>query len=233
MDYIDYLKNRYDEKTFSRKQDYIRHNFSKFISKKNNLKVLEIWPWMWEFVDYMNKCWVEDITLVDNDESILNHNIGLYKIKKTILLNDSITELKEELENYDLIFLTQVFEHVPVNQQNGLLAFLFSLLNEGWHVIITVPNANNFLSLVERYSDFTHTCLFTSNSLIQLSENIGVTPKNIILQGYRIPPYELINFVRIILQKILHLLILCIYIINWWVYWKILTPNISLIIRKD
>jgi len=52
------------------------------------------------------------------------------------------------------------------------------------------------------------------------------------LQSFSIPPSSLLNFLRRILQSLLHLFFKLIYIINGGVYPRILTTNISLIIEK-
>lgn len=233
MWYIEHLNSHSDNKTLKRKQGYIKYNFGKYIPEAKDLKLLEIWPWLGEFVSYLKNRWIDDITIVDNDQSILDYNIQKFHIKKVFLLENSIKELENKLETYDIIFLTQVLEHVPIDLQKELISSLYSLLNHNWKIIITVPNWNNFLSITERYWDITHTCMFTPTSLIQLCQFCWIKGNNIHINGYNIPPYSAVNLFRIFFQKILHAIILLIYVTNGWIFSTILTPNISLIITKD
>ncbi len=52
------------------------------------------------------------------------------------------------------------------------------------------------------------------------------------VKGYEIPPYSLINVIRIFFQKLLHFVILIMSMMNGGSYSKMLTPNITLIVRK-
>ncbi|MDD2487247.1 MAG: class I SAM-dependent methyltransferase [Candidatus Gracilibacteria bacterium] len=230
--YYQTLLQQYDPKTFKRKQDYFEYNYSKQINFRRDMKVLEFGPGIGEFVDYLNKKGVEDITVVDNDDSILDNISDKYKISKKLRLISGIDDIKEGLLKYDLIVLTQVLEHIPVNVQEDFLRYLYSILNIDGKIIITVPNANNFIGVTERYWDFTHMISYTSNSLIQLCQKAGVKRSEINLRPYSIPPYEIINIPRIMLQKILYFVIYGIYMINGGIYSNILTPNITCVIKK-
>jgi len=232
--YTEYLLNMYNKKTFNRKLWYIKYNFWKYINNWDS--ILEIWPWLWEFLHYcISDKRVQDVTIVDNDESVLNYCKSLYKWKdiSSYHIENSIEEIDDKLKKYDIIFLNQVLEHIPKNYQIITLKILYKHLNKWWKLIINVPNAWNFLTLTEIYWDITHTSAFTENSLNQLSQKIKSKWDIVTIKWYSIPPYNFINIIRIILQKILHLFQLLMYVFHWWSFSKVLTPNISLIIEKN
>lgn len=231
--YTEYLLSMYDKKTFNRKLWYIKYNFWNYINSWNS--ILEIGPWLWEFLHYcVSKKNISDITIIDNDKSVLNYCKNLIKEKdiKTYHIEKSIEEIDTKLETYDIIFLNQVLEHIPRDYQLPTLKILYNHLEKWGKLIVNVPNAGNFLTLTEIYWDITHTSAFTENSLKQLSQKIINKKDNVIIQWYNIPPYELINIIRIFFQKILHFIQLLCYMAHGWSFTKRLTPNISLIIEK-
>ena len=74
---------------------------------------------------------------------------------------------------------------------------------------------------------------FTSQSLKDLVMGSGIVNYNLEIRGYSIPPYSLINLIRILLQKILHLILLGLMVVNGGSFFKVMTPNLTLIIEKE
>ena len=140
--------------------------------------------------------------------------------------------MKNRLRQYDLIVLIQVLEHLPSSLYFPVLKKLYSRLKNEGLILIVVPNANNPLGLTERYGDLQHQNAFTEQSLKDLAIGSGISNCGIDIKGYSIPPYSLINVVRIIFQKILHLFLLMIMVINGGTYFKEMSPNITLIIKN-
>jgi len=226
--YLKYLESIQSPSTFKRKIEYLKHNFSKFVT--NNSVVLEIGPGLGEFIFLLNQRHINDIDIIDYDKSVIKHIEKKYKIEHSYNQDISVTKLKRK---YDLIFLLQVLEHIPPKKYPDIIKNLYGSLNQKGKIIITVPNGGNPLGIVERYSDITHYNLFSDNSLIQLPNycNLpdGYQAK---VLPYSIPPSNILNIFRIVLQKILHNLINLTVIINDGVYSHILTPNITCIITK-
>jgi len=231
--YLSYFKELYNPRTFKRKMDYIKYNFSPYIKKlsKANIVILEIGPGLGEFVNYLNTNGITNIDVLDIDEDILEHIKSNYKIKHAILSSD-IKRVDRKLRKYDIIFLLQVFEHIPKEQYKTFIQILYKHLKPQGYIIITVPNGGSLLGLSERYNDLQHEVLFTENSLRELPNYCEISNYEIEIKGYRIPPYSLINIIRIMAQKIFHFFLSIIYIVNAGVYLKIYNPNISLIIKK-
>jgi len=223
----------YSPKTFSRKVDYVKYNFSDILRRVNpkNISVLEIGPGMGETAWYLNSLGVRNIDVVDQDRNILGRLKRKAKIRKAFLGKD-MGKLGKSLGSYDLIILIQVLEHMPVSSYKSTLVTLYKHLKRGGNIVIVVPNANNPLGIVERYADLQHYTSFTEQSLKDVIGISGITDFSIKIRGFEIPPYSLINIVRIVLQKLLHLGILAIMIVNGGSFFRVMTPNITLVIKK-
>lgn len=231
--YVKHLEELSVPATLKRKKDYIDYNLKNYFKKIGfkNIKVLEVGPGLGEFEDYLNERGVFDIDIVDNDKSILDQVCQKYKIKNYYLIKD-ISLIDKKLSTYNFIFLMQVLEHLPADKYAATLQLLYKHLGKGGFLVMVVPNANNPLGLVERYGDLQHTGSFTEQSLKDLINVAGIKDFFVEIKGYEIPPYDAINILRIILQKILHLILLLIMIINGGIFFKTMTPNIALIIKK-
>jgi len=192
---------------------------------------LEIGPGVGELEDYLNEKGLRNIDIADNDQGVLDYVSSKYKVKNIYLIN-STSSLDKKLKNYDLIVLIQVLEHLPNNTYAAALASLYKHLKPGGILIIAVPNAGNPLGLTERYGDLQHTISFTEQSLKDLLSVSGIENYEYRISGYEIPPYSLLNVARIILQKILHTFLLILMIINGGVFFRIMTPNIMMVISK-
>ncbi len=230
--YSNYLQSMYSEKTFNRKLDYIKYNFWSFFDEKTK-NILEIWPWLWEFIVFSKSNKLDNITIIDNDESVLEYCNKKHKITESFLIKNSIKEIDNSLKKYDIIFMNQILEHITKSEQIETLKILYKHLNIWWKLIINVPNAGNYLTMTEIYADITHTTAFTDNSLKEIAMQISDQKDKITIKSYKIPPYNWINIIRIVLQKILHSIQLLMYIAHGWSFSKILTPNISLIIQRN
>ena len=222
-----------NQKTSRRKKDYIDFNLKEYFKDLDlkSIKVLEVGPGMGEFEDYLNEREIVDIDIVDNDSSILNYVFKKNKIRKKYLTKD-ILLIANNLRNYNFIFLMQVLEHIPKDKYHKVIKLLYAHLEKGGYLIIVVPNANNPLGLIERYGDLQHTGSFTEQSLKDLTSLSGIKNYEMEIRGYEIPPYDPLNILRIVLQKILHAILLGLMVINGGIYFKTMTPNIMLAIRK-
>ena len=231
--YLDYLDKNYSKKTFSRKVNYIKYNFQKYLTFENieEVRILEIGAGLGENIKYFNDRGFTNIDIIDNDQSVLNNISKSYKIQRALFC-EQLDKLESLLDKYDAVIATQVMEHIPRNEQMLFVNTLYKSLKAGGYIIITVPNMANPFTLYERYGDLTHETAFTDNSLRQLCLNCNIPLSKVKIQGFQIPPYSLLNVIRIFFQKVLHGIILLLSIINAGGYSKKLTPNITLVIKK-
>ncbi len=234
MSYLTQLQAIGNAKTLTRKKEYISYNFGKDIDhrlKKKMSSVLEIGPGFGDFVEYVAEKKVKNIDIVDNDKSLTQFIQKKYKTRHVFLTN-KLQSLKRKLDHYDVIMMTQVLEHIPKKAHVSVIRTLVGHLKKNGLLIITVPNIGNPLAIFERYYDYTHELAFTEHSLEQMIDFCGLKHIQIRVQPFNIPPYSLVNIIRIVLQKTLHVLFKLFYIVNGGVYPHILTTNITLLIEK-
>jgi SAM-dependent methyltransferase len=224
----------YTPKTFGRKVDYVKYNFSDVLVnvKSRDFSVLEIGPGMGESIWYLNSQGIRNIDIVDNDREILAYLSKKFKINK-VILNRDLGKLDKVLGDYDLIIMVQVLEHIPPSNYKNAIPTLYRHLKKGGTIVLVVPNANNPLGIVERYADLQHYTSFTEQSLRDVISGSGIKRFTFKIRGFEIPPYSLLNIIRICLQKLLHLILLATMIVNGGNFFTVMTPNIMLVIKKD
>lgn len=230
--YLQHMEEISNDKSFQRRVKYLQYNYSNKISfLDSNSKVLEIGPGRGELLALLNEKGITNIDIIDNDISVLQYCQKSFKINGTYLSKS--LDISKVLKNkYNLIVLTQVFEHIPKSAYLNWIRSLYSALQVGGNLIITVPNGANPLIGAERYGDLQHENIFTVLSFQELLTFSNLKNYKYLIQGFKIPPSDMLNIVRILLQKILHSIFIILMIINGGVYQKLLTPNITLIITK-
>ena len=90
----------------------------------------------------------------------------------TIICGEAFEYLNQNAEQFDLIILKALLEHLPKNQVIPLLEAIKYSLRPGGIVLIDVPNMDWLAANHERYMDFTHEVGFTRESLAQVMRNV-------------------------------------------------------------
>lgn len=230
--YLTHMEELGQGTAFGRRVDYLNYNFKQYLQGLNShSRVLEIGPGTGELLHLLNGRSIYSIDIIDNDPSILKYCKSKFKIGKAVL-SKSLDISKSISTKYDLIVLTQVFEHIPKTSYQNWLKNLYTALNPGGHIVITVPNGANPLVGTERYGDLQHENIFTIYSFRELMTFTNLKNAQYTIKGFEIPPINLVNIIRIFLQKILHGIFILLMIINGGIYQTLMTPNISLIITK-
>lgn len=231
--YLAHMNNFGEDKAFERRAGYIKYNFRNLLSKlTSKSRILEIGPGKGELLFLLNNNGITNIDIVDNDAAVLSYCKNNYKINKAIITK-TLDISKSLNESYDLIILTQVFEHIPKSSYLNWVRGLYSSLNQGGHIVITVPNGANPLVGTERYGDLQHENIFTIYSFKELMTFSDLKNASYEIKGFEIPPISLVNIIRIILQKLLHYFFILLMVINGAIYQTLMTPNITLIIKKE
>jgi 2-polyprenyl-3-methyl-5-hydroxy-6-metoxy-1,4-benzoquinol methylase len=231
--YLKHIQSTANSKTFSRRVAYLSYNFSFYLNQlSKSSRVLEVGPGKGELLSILNQKNIKNLDIIDNDQAVLDYCQKTYQLKQTTLLktDQSIKYLKNK---YDLIILTQVFEHINKDSYLVWLRGLYKALKPGGHILITVPNGANPLSGTERYGDLQHQNIFTIYSLNELITFANLKNASHKIIGFNIPLTNPINLVRIVLQKILHSIFILLMIINGAIYQTLMAPNITLVIKKN
>jgi len=233
MSYLDYLKSITTKTDFARKEEYVEYNFKRYIpgKKKNQISILEIGPGLGEAISYFNKTGINQIDIVDNSIEVIDYLKNKFLIRNAYYQN--VLSLDQKLGNYDLILLTQVLEHVQKKDSILWLQLLYKHLNKDGTILITVPNMANPLGLYNRYYDFTHETGYTENSLRELVSQSNLENILVEFQEFGIPPSNIINFLRICVQKIFLFFVKIMYMVNGSVIPQFVGPNITLVIKKN
>ncbi len=117
-------------------------------------------------------------------------------------------------ETYDIVFIFDVLEHVPVEDQINFLRHLATLLKPYGHLFVKVPNANALLASRWRYIDWTHHSSFTEASLDFVLLNCGFSEIKYFPDESQIKPnywwIPRISLTRFYLKSIFNWL--------WWLY---------------
>lgn len=231
--YLQHMQQLGQGTAFARRKRYLEYNFSKYLNKLNKAsEILEIGPGTGELLSILNERGINNLDIIDNDQAVLTYCHKEYRLRKAILSKSLDLTKVITKQKYDLIVLTQVFEHIPKSSYQNWIKTLYSSLKPNGVILITVPNGANPLSGTERYGDLQHENMFTIYSFQELMTFAGISSEEYQINGFYIPPDNPLQVVRIILQKILHIFFILLMIINGAIYQTLLTPNISLIISK-
>jgi SAM-dependent methyltransferase len=89
------------------------------------------------------------------------------------LVDDVPNYLSQKKECFDAIFMFDVLEHIPVEDQIGALLSIRAALKTGGVLFVRVPNANSSFAARYRWVDWTHHCSFSEHSLDFILFNAG------------------------------------------------------------
>lgn len=133
------------------------------ISKTNIKNALDIGCGDGVFSKAQSEYGILNCTGIDIDET----QIALAKknFSNCIQVNDSMEYLHENKNQYDLVTLFDVLEHIPKFNQVPTLIKIRESLTENGILVLKVPNANFSFGLRFRYNDWTHECTHTEDSI--------------------------------------------------------------------
>ncbi|MEQ9483395.1 class I SAM-dependent methyltransferase [Coleofasciculus sp. F4-SAH-05] len=170
--HISYLDND-DKLKKNRFIKYARTNYLRHINHldKNSAKILEIGCNRGYLLSALSGFGFSNLYGVDlSPDDVKNAKTLLPNVD--IICIDAYDYLKEYKEEFDLIILKAVLEHIPKNDIIYFLEQIRNSLKHGGLVIIDVPNMDWLFAQHERYMDFTHEVGFTRESLAQIMRNV-------------------------------------------------------------
>lgn len=198
------------------------------IKKKNwDIKVLEIWFWSGKFASFCNKHWF-DYTWIDIDDYFLEKCQKWFPNFK--FLKISFQEYCENHKNeYDIIYLAHVFEHLDEKQRRECIIDIHMMLKSWWKRINLMPNAScSLLSTHLRYGDITHFTIYNYFSFSQLINSFQIFSS--------VNHYNWYVWFSSRLNRILHILCLKItkfyYLCMWITFPEIYTFEFYSVIEK-
>lgn len=140
----------------------------------NTINVLEIWCGQWYFAQYCKEIGIQSYIWYDLDSSIVEFCQKILP-EYNFYSTDIYEHLSQNHDTYDIVFMSHVFEHIPLDQMPTLIPWIYNALKPGWARINIMPNAwSLFMGTYGRYNDLTHIQLYTENSFGQILMQNGI-----------------------------------------------------------
>jgi len=145
--------------------------YSRFLPIDKKSKILDIGCGMGHFLYFLKKMKYENHLGID----ISPEQVAFVKkfVTDKVLLADAFEFLKDVENEYDLIVLNDILEHIPKSRIIDFLMLIRKALKDNGVVFIKTVNAANPFNLRGRYIDFTHEIAFTEHSLMQVLRIAG------------------------------------------------------------
>ncbi|MBN1799629.1 MAG: class I SAM-dependent methyltransferase [Spirochaetales bacterium] len=142
-----------------------------YLPKDRNISICDIGCGSGFFLYYLKQKKYTNICGVD----ISAEQIKQCKSKglQNVHAEDGIKFLKRNKEKFDLIFCSNLLEHLTTEKLYLLLAHVYRALKKNGRALIAVPNATALFSPFLLYIDITHERLFTPISLKQVLSLAG------------------------------------------------------------
>lgn len=164
LDYSIHYENWQTESSLESDIEYYthyleRHNISQ---RPKNSRILEIGCARGTLLLTLKRLGFENLEGVELDDAQANmcKSQGL-KVSQT----SAYEFLQKSLEQYDIIFMLDVLEHMPKPEQMKTLKAIFETLSDDGLLFLSVPNALAPLSHYFEHIDWTHYCAFSPTSL--------------------------------------------------------------------
>jgi 2-polyprenyl-3-methyl-5-hydroxy-6-metoxy-1,4-benzoquinol methylase len=177
----------------------------KYFPADKDAAILEIGPGFGNLIEHLHShCGYRNVNAVDvSPEVVAACNRVLPG--STALAEDTAAFLRERPEEYDLVLMFHVLEHVPKDGVMALLEALRASLKTNGKLIVEVPNiVHPVMGAYNRYHDFTHTIGFTDQSLGFVLRNAGF--REVTVYGCRMPRKNPLRLIQRTAQDIVELL---------------------------
>lgn len=171
MNYNEYNKHysQYHDGTDA-DYDAMYNNYKRFIKRTINdsfdAPILDIGCGIGLFINSLMRIGYKNISGIDISSTQIN--MAKSRGLPCELVESTIEFLNQKPNNFEYIFMIDVFEHIPVNEQIEFMKACRLALKPKGKLVIIAPNANSVFASRYRYIDQTHTCIFTDDSLYSI-----------------------------------------------------------------
>lgn len=142
----------------------------KMYPKNFDAKILEIGSADGVLIEHLLEKGYINVKGVELDKSLVEQ---CQKKGLNVQLADAVEYLSKTNEKFDAIFFFDVLEHIQKEKQLDFLRKIKEHLTSEGFIGFSVPNALTPISGHFRYSDWTHTCSFTEQSVNFVLKNSG------------------------------------------------------------
>jgi len=180
-------------------------NHGRHFPADTSASILEIGPGFGALMaELRNCCGYQNVKAIDvSPEVVETCNQALPG--STTLTGDTTGFLQQHPEEFHLILMLHVLEHVPKDDIIALLKAAHDALKKGGKLVVEVPNiAHPITGAYNRYHDFTHTVGFMDQSLAFVLRNSGF--QDVIVYGCKTHRKNPARFVQRALQDTIEFL---------------------------
>ena len=199
VQYDQYLSDYYGHVSTSAGLDWnavaaLAHHGSHFPADKR-AAILEIGPGFGTMLHCLHeRCGFQNVRAIDVSPEAVNACNRILP-GSTELIPDTAGYLEKHREEFDLVVMLHVLEHVPKAEVLPLVRAIHGALKAGGKFIVEVPNiAHPIAGAKNRYEDFTHTVGFTDQSLAFVLRNSGFA--DVAVYGCKIPRKSLARLIQ-------------------------------------
>ncbi|MCK4529409.1 class I SAM-dependent methyltransferase, partial [candidate division WOR-3 bacterium] len=148
------LSKSFDVNEFKNYAKGAKKLYSHLLPKDKKTRILDIGCGQGHFLFYLLSEGFNNVTGVD----ISPEQVAFCKkyVTQNVFCSDYESWLKGE--QYNVIVMNELLEHIPKPKIIPCLKQIYAALVGGGRVIIKVPNMRNPFNLAARYIDFTHGC---------------------------------------------------------------------------
>jgi 2-polyprenyl-3-methyl-5-hydroxy-6-metoxy-1,4-benzoquinol methylase len=152
---------------------YVKRNYLPHIDRygRNSSKILEIGCNRGYMLAALKSFGFQNLHGVDLSSGDLE-KAKILVSSAEVACADAFDYLKDKLDQFDIIILKAVLEHVQKDEIMPFLEKIKGSLRLGGSVIIDIPNMDWLFASHERYMDFTHEIGFTKESLGQIMRSL-------------------------------------------------------------
>ncbi len=170
--YDKYLEHNFGtQEPHALKPHWFAHNYRALLPAERATPMLDVGPGLGEWLDCVKAWGYTAVTSIDLSPQVVTHCRS--RGHAVELVADTTGWLNAHAEQFGVITLLDVLEHVPRDKTVPLLTALGAALAPGGRLIVQVPNGQNPDGLLYRYGDFTHTAGFTESSLTEVFRAAG------------------------------------------------------------
>ncbi|MEW6664124.1 MAG: class I SAM-dependent methyltransferase [Thermodesulfobacteriota bacterium] len=145
--------------------------YSRRIPAKKDIAILDIGCGMGQLLHYLQTEGYTNLTGIDiSPEQIELCKQILPQPRPRLVAIDAFTFLPKSSSAYDLIFMNDVIEHIPLENLCNFLSLCGRALKPDGKIIIRTNDMSNPLNLRSRYQTITHLIGFTEESMSELLE---------------------------------------------------------------
>jgi 2-polyprenyl-3-methyl-5-hydroxy-6-metoxy-1,4-benzoquinol methylase len=203
-------------------------NYSKFLPTDKNIKVLDFGCGVGQCLSWLLDSGYKNAMGIEvGDEAVAycqKNNLPVEKV------SNSLEWLKTHPEEFEVIILNDVIEHLPKEQIVSMLSALFGSLKKGGIMIVKTNNVSAITGARMRYWDHTHTTSFTEYSLRQVLLYAGI--KDFSFYPFAFPINTFFRLIRKILQLVLHFIWKVIFWIEYTIVPKIVHEYFFAVVKK-